>query len=435
LKKKLFCVFLTLCLVLGLLPVTALAEEGESSSGYDYIYWEFEKGNLVKKEGNVDNTTEVTSSSDKTSWYNGWYMLKGKGGYNSGGGIVHIYGGTVTVMGSDGGAGIGGGNGSYTLPSPVSEIKSGESVYKSNLDQLVFSGKNLTVTGDNCAKLVFDTEALKCIAGQTSDPIKVEIEDVSAEYQNSHPDKKVFYLTVSSCNKTITNFNGKVTVILPYELNEGENEENVTVWYLTNSGILIELPCKYDPETKLITFEVTHFSLYMIGIDTWTNPFVDVNENDLFYENVKFAKQNNLFVGTSNTNFSPESPMTREMLWTVIGRVDGGEKLYGDGVFEAAREWAMSAGITDGTNPKSNITREQIVTILWRYAGKPEANGDLSEFSDAESVSDYACDAMVWAVENGIIHGNDNGMLMPQDNATRAEFAAIMQRFIEATVK
>lgn len=88
----------------------------------------------------------------------------------------------------------------------------------------------------------------------------------------------------------------------------------------------------------------------------------------------------------------------------------------------------MNAGITDGTNPNNNITREQIITILWRYAGSPKSSAHLSKFSDANSLSSYAKEAMAWAVENGIIIGT-NGALFPKDNATRAQVAAL-QRFI-----
>ncbi len=194
---------------------------------------------------------------------------------------------------------------------------------------------------------------------------------------------------------------------------------------------MTEIPCTYDPVTKLASFTVTHFSLYVVGVadeNPWVNPFADVNESDWFYGAVAFANRNGLFMGTGADTFSPGSPMTRAMLWTVLGRLDG-QTLSGSGVYEAARSWAMSAGITDGTNPEGNITREQMVTILWRYAGSPKAGGNLDTFSDADSVAGYAADAMAWAVENGIIEGA-GGALMPQDNATRAQVAAILQRFI-----
>ena len=93
-------------------------------------------------------------------------------------------------------------------------------------------------------------------------------------------------------------------------------------------------------------------------------------------------------------------------------------------------DWAKANGVSDGTNPTVNITREQLVTMLYRYAGSPKANGSLDSFSDAASVSSYAVNAMQWAVENGIVNGS-NGKLNPQDNATRAQVAAILMRFCE----
>jgi hypothetical protein len=83
---------------------------------------------------------------------------------------------------------------------------------------------------------------------------------VSDEYQQTHPGKLVFSLTVSSGDKIITDFGGSVTVSLPYELKEGEDADNVTVWHLTSSGVLVEIPCTYDPVTKLVSFTVSHFS-------------------------------------------------------------------------------------------------------------------------------------------------------------------------------
>ncbi len=326
------------------------------------------------------------------------------------------------------------GGGSVTPPTPLTEIKNGGSTTGTNLSQLISGGKTLTVDGDKGEKIVFDTEALKGIAGQASGDIKVEMKDVSSTHQESLPGKQVFSLTVSSGSSTITNFGGAVTITLPYTLKDGETAEDVTVWYLADDGTMTEIPCTFDPATKLATFTVTHFSLYVVGVNApWVNPFTDVSENDWFYGAVEFANRNGLFAGTGAATFSPNSPMTRAMLWTVLGRLDG-QSLSGSAVFDTARVWAMGAGITDGTNPDGSITREQMVTILWRYAGLPKAGGDLSKFSDAGSVANYAADAMAWAVENGIIAGA-NGALMPQDNATRTQVAAILQRFIKVAAK
>ncbi|MEM5766725.1 MAG: S-layer homology domain-containing protein, partial [Bacillota bacterium] len=324
--------------------------------------------------------------------------------------------------------------GGSTRPALVTKIDNGGSTTNSNIGQLVSDGKTLTVNGDKGAKLVFNTEALKGIDGQTSGSIKVEMKDVSPAHQENLPGKQVFSLTVSSGSSTITNFGGSVTVTLPYTLKDGETANEVTVWYLAGNGGMTEVPCTYDPATELATFTVNHFSLYVVGVGTpWVNPFTDVSKNDWFYNAVKFANQNGLFAGTGADTFSPDSALTRAMLWTVLGRMDG-QSLSGSGVFEAARSWAMGAGITDGTNPDGCITREQMVTILWRYAGSPKVDSGLSNFSDVGSVASYAADAMAWAVENGMIAGA-NGALMPQGNATRAQVATILQQFIAATVK
>ena len=93
-------------------------------------------------------------------------------------------------------------------------------------------------------------------------------------------------------------------------------------------------------------------------------------------------------------------------------------------------EWAKTNGVSDGTNPNANITREQLVTMLYRYADVPEAGGTLDAFADADTVSSYAVDAMRWAAANGIVNGS-HGRLNPQGNATRAQVAAMLMRFCE----
>ncbi|MEG1836104.1 MAG: S-layer homology domain-containing protein, partial [Oscillospiraceae bacterium] len=86
-------------------------------------------------------------------------------------------------------------------------------------------------------------------------------------------------------------------------------------------------------------------------------------------------------------------------------------------------------GVSDGTNPTGNVTREQLVTMLWRYSGSPTATADLSKFTDADSVSAYAKQAMAWAVEKGIVSGTTATTLSPKSNAARAELASIMMRY------
>ena len=138
--------------------------------------------------------------------------------------------------------------------------------------------------------------------------------------------------------------------------------------------------------------------------------------------------------GTGNGKFSPNGLTTRGMIMTILARNAGVDTGGGAVWYEKGMNWAKANGVSDGTNPTATITREQLAAMLYRYAGSPSTNGSLDSFADADSVSAYAVSAMQWAVENGIVNGA-NGKLNPQNNATRAEVAAILMRFCEKDAK
>ena len=158
--------------------------------------------------------------------------------------------------------------------------------------------------------------------------------------------------------------------------------------------------------------------------------FVDVASSAWYADAVKYVADKGLMNGTDDNQFSPSASTTRGMLMTVLARYAGEDTTDGATWYEKGMEWAKAKGVSDGTNPNANITREQLVTMMYRYAGSPKADGKLDSFSDAASVSTYAAGAMQWAVANGIVNGS-NGKLNPQNNATRAEVAAILMRFCE----
>ena len=160
------------------------------------------------------------------------------------------------------------------------------------------------------------------------------------------------------------------------------------------------------------------------------NGFDDVASSDWFADAVKYVADKGLMSGTGSDKFAPSATTTRAMLMTVLARYAGEDTTGGATWYEKGMEWAKAKGVSDGTNPNANITREQLVTMMYRYAGSPKADGKLDSFSDAASVSTYAASAMHWAVANGIVNGS-NGKLNPQNNATRAEVAAILMRFCE----
>ena len=160
-------------------------------------------------------------------------------------------------------------------------------------------------------------------------------------------------------------------------------------------------------------------------------PFTDVAEGDWFYDAVSYVYANGLMDGTSGTTFEPDANMTRAMVWAILARVDG-ETVTGEGWIETARTWAMANGVSDGTDAAGLVTREQLATMLWRYAGEPAAAGNgISAFTDAADASDWAIDGLNWALGQGIVTGMDDGILVPQGTATRAQAAAMLMRFVE----
>ena len=157
-------------------------------------------------------------------------------------------------------------------------------------------------------------------------------------------------------------------------------------------------------------------------------PFTDVTAGAWYYDAVSYVYFNGMMEGDSATTFNPDGTMTRAMFWAVLGRIDGAS-ITGSNWAEAAREWAVTNGVSDGENASGLVTREQMVTMLWRYVGEPESSYSLSAYSDAASVSDWAEEAMSWALENGIVEGMTATTLEPQSTATRAQCATIFMRY------
>ena len=174
-----------------------------------------------------------------------------------------------------------------------------------------------------------------------------------------------------------------------------------------------------ETETPIVTAE-------------WQNSFTDVNASDWFYNDVKYSVENGLFKGITETTFEPNLPMTRAMIITVLARYAGVDTEGGEMWYSKAIEWGVAKGITDGTNPNDNVTREQLAALLWRFAEQPERTGDLSGFADNVKISDWAVNALEWTNGEGLINGYPDGTVNPQGNATRAEVAAIIHRFVEA---
>ncbi len=199
--------------------------------------------------------------------------------------------------------------------------------------------------------------------------------------------------------------------------------------------------------TATVTVEIIYPEGY------WNNPFTDVNKNDWFYDSVQYVCMENLFKGMTATTFGPNVPLSRAMVATLLYRMAGEPDTTGltnsfrdvaaDAWYARAVTWAEDAGVVTGVadgvfSPDTSVTREQLVTMLDRYRvamGGQVSDADPSayaqRFTDWSKVSDWAVTSMAWAVDAGIIQGDENGAVLPGGSATRAQAAAIFQRYLD----
>ena len=205
------------------------------------------------------------------------------------------------------------------------------------------------------------------------------------------------------------------------EINVTEAGDGVYTFEMPDSRVTIEVtfaPVAEEPEPPAVP-------------DGWANPYGDVAANAWYYDAVAYVSASGMMTGTSAAAFSPDDATTRAMIWTVLARLNGQSVDGGSPWYAAAQFWAVSAGVSDGTDPAGNITREALAAMLYRAAGSPAVSGNFLVYSDGDSVSSWAESAMLWATQNGIIGGID-GALAPQGQATRAQVAAMLQRFMES---
>ena len=163
-------------------------------------------------------------------------------------------------------------------------------------------------------------------------------------------------------------------------------------------------------------------------------PFTDVREGQWFYEAVKYVYTEGIMNGMDRYTFAPNGSLTRAMVWTMLARLDGVDTEGGATWYSKAQDWAMSLDVSDGTNPMGEITRQELVTMLWRYAYVCDADMTLGDdtnilsYIDIDKVSDWAVEAFQWCCGAGIIEGDENGALNPTAGCTRAEAAAMFMR-------
>lgn len=213
---------------------------------------------------------------------------------------------------------------------------------------------------------------------------------------------------------------GEVSVVIPVtnaqqgtvaiKVNPDGTEEIIKTSVVTKDGVVLGV--KGSTQIKIVNNDKD----FSDTVGHWAESDVD------------FVSARELFTGTAPQTFSPEAATTRGMVVTVLARLAGESTDGGANWYDKGCAWAVTNGVSDGTDPNGTVTREQLAAMLYRYFGSPAVSGSLS-FADASSVSEYAHDAMQWCVNNGIINGM-GGLLNPQGQATRAQVSAMFARYI-----
>ena len=328
-----------------------------------------------------------------------------------------------------------------------------EAIAQSRVEALRLSSQTATVE--------LDQAALSAIAQSArGSQVSLEIDvlgasDLSAQQQELVGDRPVYRFTVASAGAEIHSLgNGTAHVTLPYTLQEGENPQDIVIYYLYERGgldgpqetLLEAMHAVYDPEHGTVQFLTTHFSLYTVS--TWANPFADVSREDWHFEDVRFAQINRLLIGTAADTFSPQGPVTRATAATLLYRLAGEPAaeetpLFTDVAEEAwyydAVQWAAQAGMAQGVgggrfDPDAPVSRQDLAVFLWRYMAYAGMESPVTQeyivFADQEDIADYAQQAVQALCRLGILQGVGQNSIRPLDGATRAEVAAMLHRLL-----
>ena len=252
-------------------------------------------------------------------------------------------------------------------------------------------------------------------------------------------------------------FSGQTVTITP-KPDEGYTVDKVTV--TDASGKAVEVSPNGDGTysftqpsgavTITVTFKVlTDVSECPRDASCPMSGYTDLNMGEWYHDGIHYCLDEGLMDGVDAGMFAPNATTSRAMIVTILWRLQGSPEVEAtetftdvspDAWYAKAIAWAVAEGVADGYGeglfgPNDAITREQLAAMLWRYAGSPEADGDLSAFADGADTSSWAEQAMSWAVARGLLTGVDNDRLAPGGQATRAQAATILMRFAQSETK
>lgn len=344
-----------------------------------------------------------------------------------------------------------------TNPDVVAEVNG--NAYKSLQDaaNAAKDGGEITVVQNKNLDLTFNTTKSVKVTNKTDGKITVKFNGTNKDVAKnatetfsytkpsssggSSSGKTTYKVTTSAVNNggvnaSPSNAEKGATITITLSPNKGYKLDKLTV--TDGSGKSVSTVKKSD---TVYTFTMPA-SAVTVGVSyakadetPSKTTFNDVSANDWFASAVDYVTGKGMMNGTAANTFSPKANTTRGMLMTVLARHAGEDTTGGSVWYEKGMNWAKANGVSDGTNPQVNITREQLAAMLYRYAQNKnyDVSGakSLDGYTDAQSVSSYAVPALQWANAAGVVNGKSGSKLDPKGNATRAEVAAMLMRFCE----
>ena len=447
-KKRPLSLLLILCLCAALLPVTALAEETIVTNEKD-LRTALSTGGTVKLRENIKLAAALEIDNTVTLDLNGYEIARGEyvgeinavnikdGGHltltdssNESGvisnfdGSVHVLaGGTFTMNGGRllagvaHGSGIGAQGGGVLVDAGGLFVMNGGSI------------ENCWANGEGGGVYVASSGTFEMSGGSIENCYIVQEGNGGGVYVGG----SVTMTGGTIQNNTVSKAwdgkgagvyveNGAAATLIPENITGNKKSDGTADDIAGPGGYTV-----YESDTEIPDYPL----ISILPALTKDLPFADVTSADWFYSDVKYAYETGLMTGTAADAFSPEAPVTRGMVMTILARREGIRTDRYTPWYAAGCEWAKANGISDGTNPEAPVTREQLAAMLYRYAalkGRDLTAGENLNFTDASDISDYALPALQWATGEKILTGS-NGALSPQAPATRAQLAAILHRY------
>ncbi len=290
-------------------------------------------------------------------------------------------------------------------------------------------------------------ERLKEFQKISSKGIRLNVKDIGKDEIKDRKnivirkDVLAFSITEQSGNEIKGIQNTGMMLSIPYKLKEKEDSSEINAYFLSESGGLTKIQNSYyDLNKKAVVVIVDKLSgkivighkspIKILAYDSRNIHFSDMDKH-WAKSAVQQAVERGLFTGVKKNTFAPDAKMTRAMLFNALYKMSGENYPTGDVWYASGVNFVKAKGISDGSDPNGKITREQLVLMLYNYAGSPKIKGTLPFYRDSAKISSYAKEAFVWAIQNNYISGKPNNQLDPQGKATRAEVAVILIRYLE----